>query len=299
MANMVSGGIYAGNNIMALMSHPELDEQEKKKSETITSAERHAARALMDKSPNLRAGMPMAQTIVPIIRYLELHGQFRHYSSQFARDACALQTRLGRRCTRVDYAPFAATMTFKLCSERTSVDVGFVFIADPVVIDNHFEQWPAVKIARANGERSGEFTLPPPSIELKRYFKEGSTIPSPEKKLRLASTLLSDSSDKGIACIDHWFAAKRLDELLKASERATAAKELAERGARDGDPEPVIERLIELCRSQIPALSGGNPSLRKKCIELLRSDKMGATMSIQGDTSELVKRVFSNIDFAI
>ena len=90
-----------------------------------------------------------------------------------------------------------------------------------------------------------------------------------------------------------------MDQLVKASERATAAKELAERGARDGEPEPVIERLIELCRSQIPALSVGNPSLRRKCIELLKSDKMGATISIQGDTSELVKRVFSNIDFAI
>ena len=58
---------------------------------------------------------------------------------------------------------------------------------------------PEVQSAVASCTRVVSYQEPPPSLELKRYFKDDSQIPSPEEVGRLAKDAYLDDSGEGRA----------------------------------------------------------------------------------------------------
>jgi hypothetical protein len=202
LTNAISGGEYGGANINSIYSHPDLPPGVLEKSETIKPAMRLAMRAINERWPMPMAkSMPMAdQTIVPVKVYQDTHLLCGHYSNQLSRFACRVV--LGRLCCRDDYAPFHEAMPFLPCTELAYLEsdnrLCSSFISDAKKKpDGHYESYEEVRVAVAAGTRVVTYQEPPQSIELKRYFKEKSQLPSSDEVARLARGVYQDVTEKG------------------------------------------------------------------------------------------------------
>ena len=63
-----------------------------------------------------------------------------------------------------------------------------------------------IRSERQPGSRVVTVQEPPPSLELKRYFKDDSQIPSPGEVARLAEDVYLDGSEAGQELVSGWFA---------------------------------------------------------------------------------------------
>ena len=64
--------------------------------------------------------MAMADMVVPVMAYEEMHMLCGHYSNQLSRFAC--RRKLGRLCCRRDYQPFHQSMQFQPCDELADLE---------------------------------------------------------------------------------------------------------------------------------------------------------------------------------
>lgn len=302
LTNAISGGKYGGQRILSLYSHPQLPLTENEKSETIGPDARHAARAIMECSNmEKRNTMPTAAAVVPVLKYFELHSLSGHYSNQLSRFACSRI--LGRLCKRSDYGHFGLKMHseafFVPCNELSELHAaadsqifGGHFIPDAKKkSDGHYEQYDDVQEAVASGQRAVTYQEPPPSIELKRYFNEDSTIPSIEEIFRLAKDVLNDDTEKGRDDVAAWFADRRLSKLLKQEERRKAAQDAAKDGAVD--VEGTVARIVRACATSLPSLRSA-AGLSRQCKALLTHI---GTVATSGSKDDLVRRVFDMRDY--
>ena len=157
--------------------------------------------------------MPMADQIVPVKVCQDTHLLCGHYSNQLSRFACRVV--LGRLCCRGDYAPFHEAMPFLPCTELAYLEsdnrLCSSFIPDAKKKpDKHYESYEEVRVAVAAGTRVVTYREPPPSIDLKRYFKEESQLPSSDEVARLASDVYQDDTEKGQEVLMEFFSQRRL-----------------------------------------------------------------------------------------
>ena len=123
LAQSISGGVYAGQNVRSLVSHPGIEH-----SETYDNEFRLYCRVILDGK---QADVPIhaRSTIANALHYRTLHHAQGYYHFQLRRTSC-MRT-LGKPCTPEDY-PFA--VAFKTCSEL-SLDAKLVspFLDDATV----------------------------------------------------------------------------------------------------------------------------------------------------------------------
>ena len=115
---------------------------------------------------------------------------------------------------------YSVSCTFLACSERASrgAPLPFVFLPSPQIkADGHHQHFDEVIAALDDGSLMPTFQSTPPSIVLKSYFKNKSTIPTLDGEKKLALELLG-SPDKHLL-IRQWFEQKRLALFLKAEEK--------------------------------------------------------------------------------
>lgn len=77
IVNALGTGTYAGHSIISRAATPEVPANV-----FVTDAERSAARNINAAKPDKRTSMPMARTVLPVLRYKELHGLEGHYHFQ-------------------------------------------------------------------------------------------------------------------------------------------------------------------------------------------------------------------------
>ena len=295
IANSISGGTYAGKPLTSLLSHPDLGGDDASASETITPELRLAARSINDCGDKTdKTKMPLARKVLPVLTYMDLHSCKGHYSFQLCRGACELK--LGRRCQKVDYGRGEDDIGFEPCDaggawNETKLEWTY-FIPDAKrKADGHYETWAEVRAEVLAGRRESTFQEEPPSLEMKRFYKEESTIPSDSELERLATKVYGDGSKQGILEVEMWFEQRRLEDLLKVEEKRKAANE----ASRDGhlDLEGVVTKLINACAPKITGITPSAKSLRSRCVALIKSPELGGTVSSQGSTVDVVKRVYS------
>jgi len=299
-----AGGRYAGKAFLSIYSHPDLPPEELKKSETISTAMRIAVRAINDKWQGSAVGsnravvdkMAMADQIVPVKLYADLHMLCGHYSNQLSRFSC--RRTLGHLCCPQDYRPFQLRMPFKSCSELSNLEsedrLCASFIPDAKKkADGHYESWVEVEAAVAAGTRVVTYQEPTPSLELKRYFKDDSQIPSPEEIARLAKDVYFDDSEGGREMVSKWFAQRRLDVLLMQEEKRKAALESAKAGAVA--VEATVERIVGACAKKIQSVRSKS-GLFRRSQALLRDIK---TVAVSGSKEDMVRRIFDMKEYII
>lgn len=299
LTNAISGSTYGGQRITSLYSHPELPEEERQSSETISPAMRIAVRAINDRWPDRSKvdKMAMAVKIVPVKEYFDMHSLSGHYQNQISRFSC--RQRLGRLCCRSDYEPFGSNMTFVPCNEvpnAAELEANRIchnFIPDAKMVDGHYEQFAAVQEAVAAGARNVRHQEPPPSIELKRYYNEDSQIPSPSEVQRLATDVYHDGSEEGYAMIVGWFAQRRLEQLLKQEEKYKAALDAAKGGTIA--VEATVTRIVDACAAAVTVVRI-EVGLFKRSRALLRHI---GSVSASGSKDDLVRRIYDMRDFII
>ncbi|KAK3250740.1 hypothetical protein CYMTET_39900 [Cymbomonas tetramitiformis] len=198
----------------------------------MLNAELLAVRAIIAAKPNNRRLLPMAGTVCPVLKYAELRGKKDTLAFQLRREACALLGRLGRLCSRRDYAPFQDKLIFEPCDERAwrGVQLPFTFVPMPVMgEDGHCYRRGGWKV-----DIDPELIVEPPSTELKRYFKTESTHPSPDEEVRLSRMLFAGAED-GVPRIRRYFSDKRMKDFVKKEERKEAASEVVQRDLEFGE----------------------------------------------------------------
>jgi hypothetical protein len=126
---------------------------------------------------------------------------------------------LGRLCCRGDYEPFHEAIPLLPCTELAYLEsdnrLFSSFIPDAKKKpDGHYESCQEARAAVAAGTRVVTYYEPPPSIELKRYFKEESELPFSGEVARLARDVNQDDTEKGQEVIMDFFSQRRLSELL-------------------------------------------------------------------------------------
>ena len=298
ITNAISGGKYGGTIITSIYSHPNLPPDELQKSETIDSATRLAVRAINDKWPDMPVvkKMPQANQIVPVKVYHGMHSLCGHYSNQLSRFAC--RAVLGRLCCQNDYAPFGDDMPFSSCLEMEHLEVEerlcSSFIPDPKKKpDGHYENYEEVREAVAAGKRAVTYQAPPPSLELKRYFKEESQIPSNDEVERLARDVYEDATEKGREMMIEWFSRRRLDQLLKQEEKRKAALDAAKSGAVD--VEATVVRIVDACAEKVAAVRT-KAGLYRRSHALL---KHIGTVSTSGSKDDMVRRLYDMREYIV
>ena len=175
MTSAIAGGIYGKRAIVSYASYDQVPD-----SELTSDAERFAARAIIAAKPENRLTLPMVRAVCPVLRYADLHGKREKLAFQLSREACSMPSRLGRLCTRTDYAPFDDKLPFKPCDERVwrGMRLPFVFVPMPTMgEDGHYRR------GGDRGDIDPELVIEPPSVELKRYYKMESTHPSPSEEV--------------------------------------------------------------------------------------------------------------------
>jgi len=175
MTSAIAGGTYAKRAIVSYASYDQVLD-----SEVTSNAERFAARPIIAAKPENRLLLPMARVVCPGLRYGDLHGKRDKLAFQLSREACSLPGRLGRLCTRSDYAPFDDKLPFKPCDERgwRGPRLPFIFVPMPTMgVDGHYVR------GGSRGDIDPELVIEPPSTELKRYYKLESTHPSPSEEV--------------------------------------------------------------------------------------------------------------------
>ncbi|KAK3278781.1 hypothetical protein CYMTET_13304 [Cymbomonas tetramitiformis] len=138
MTTAIAGGTYAKRPLISYASYEGVPD-----SNIMLNAERLAARAINAAEPDNRTLLLMAGTVCPVLKYAELHGKNDKLAFQMRREACALPGRLGRLCSRRDYAPFQDKLIFEPCDERAwrGVQLPFTFVPMPVMgEDGHYRR---------------------------------------------------------------------------------------------------------------------------------------------------------------
>jgi hypothetical protein len=289
IANCIGSVKYAGRSLVSLVSFPGIPH-----SEDIPDAERLAARHIMAlKSEEKKKHAPLASTVLPTLKYMELHSFAVHYSFQIRRNSCKLATRLGRLCCRRDYAPCESTMPFLPCDERTYVgpEPDWHFLPMPVWRDGRFAHWDEVKAGLADGTIGPEHKYDPPSIALKQFYKEKSKNPPMEVKVGLAEQLLNSSDERRVAIVNTFFDTKRNDEFVAELVRRENAANVETRVPGEDELEPVVLRILDGCASQVAALRGVRET-KRRCKELLDDPRVG--LSSLGSGHELIERVYEH-----
>ena len=139
---------------------------------------------------------------------------------------------------------------------------------------------PEVQSAVASCTRVVSYQEPPPSLELKRYFKDDLQIPSPEEVGRLAKDAYLDDSEEGRDMVAQWIAQRRLEQLLKQEEKIKAPPEAAKSGAVAVEATAV--RIVDACINKVHAVQS-KTGLFRRAQALLRDIKTVATSGSKDD----------------
>ena len=290
IANCIGSVTYAGKKIPSMTSFPGDPH-----SEDISDAERTAARSIMSlKSEEKKRRAPMATTVLPTLKYKELHGFQTHYSFQLRRNACRLPTRLGRLCCRRDYAPDDTSMPFLPCAERAFVgpEPEWFFIPMPPWKDDKYAHWDTVLAGLIDGSISHEYKLDPPSLVLKAFYKGKSKNPPADTRAQLARDLLHSDDAERLGIVNAYFDEKRNNEFIVELEHREKANQVGNRIPGEDEIEPVVLKILGACASKVAGIRANARSTKLRCVALLDDDRVG--LSPRGSEHELLERIFDN-----
>jgi hypothetical protein len=133
----------------------------------------------------------------------------------------------------------------------------------------------------------------PPSIELKRYFKEESQLPSSDEVARLARDVYQDDTEKGQEVIMEFFSQRRLSRLLLQEEKRKGALDAAKSGAVA--VEATVVRIVDACAAKVAAVHT-KAGLYRRSHALL---KHIGTVSTSGSKDDMVRRLYDMREYAI
>jgi len=289
IANAIGTAKYAGRNLVSLPSHSEVPD-----SMLHSDAERKAIRGILDtKAGGDRNGMPYTKSAMPTLTYQKLHSLAGHYDFQLRREACTHE--LGRLCRRSDYGRYAASMDFLPCDEREwrGAPLPFVFMPSPERSPNgSFEYWPTTKSKIQSGEIPPvPSKLPPPSVQLKAYFKHSTPNPSPSEVQRLAAEVMKFDGD--VPVVEEWFSVWRMKQFERDEELKVRAREAELATIDESNVLEVVDRIVFMCASKVPGMVK-KAKLKANYVFLLKDGSVD--LNDRGTLMELVERLYFHRD---
>ena len=226
LAQSISGGVYAGQHVRSVVSHPGIEH-----SETYDNEFRLYCRVILD-GKQADVPIPARSTIANALHYRTLH----HAQGYYRRTSC-MHT-LGKPCAPEDY-PFA--VAFKTCSEL-SLDAKPVspFLDDATVGPDGKFLNPDGLAAKMVELGVHVITNPPPSVFCKR-LSDITMQPTLEQMTQVAVEAFRVASK--VSEVKRWFAERRMHKFVQGGAKLKRRCGMVEPGVLGQ-----VERLVAQAR---------------------------------------------------
>lgn len=134
----------------------------------------------------------------------------------------------------------------------------------------------------------------PPSVILKKYFKEMSTNPSVNELKRLAVEVMGHEGD--VPILEEWFARQRMKAFEKDEELKESARQIDLGNVDESNVLEVVDRVVFLCVGKVAGLVR-QAKCKANYVRLLSDARVG--MSPRGTMMELVDRLYQQRTFLL